>query len=111
MPAILRRTLVVLLALRAVAAPVVLPTPPILSHHEFFVVRMRCWPLQQLQRFSASSKLLLLYTGKNRISSGDKPWLLACWPLCPVSQTLLAAPVSRASTALATNRLAVCLRC
>ena len=112
MPALLKRNLLILLALRAIAAPVALPpSTPSISQHQFFVVRMRCWPFQRLQRFSASSKLLQLYSGKNRVPSGEEAWLLMCWPLRPASLAHLAAPISRASTDLATDRLAVCLRC
>lgn len=102
----------VLLALRAVAAPVVSqPAPFTLSHHRFLVVRMRCWPYQQLQRFSSSSKLLQLYSGKNRVSSEGVHGLLAYSPLHPASQTVLALAVARATVAPATNRLSVCLLC
>lgn len=111
-PAILRRTLVVLLALRAVAAPVVSrPAPSTLSHHQFLVVRMRCWPYQQLGRFSSSSKLLRLYSGKNRVPSSDEQGLLEHPPLHPASQTILTPLVSRALASLTTARLSVCRRC
>ncbi len=112
MPAILRRTLVVLLALRAVAAPVVSrPASCSLSHHQFLVVRMRCWPYQPSQRFSSSSMLQRLYSGKNRGPSENAHGLRPYPPLHPASQTVLALAVDRAPVATATNRLSVCLRC
>jgi hypothetical protein len=109
--ALLKKSLLILLVLRAIAAPVTLPTStPSNSRHPLFVVRMCCWPFQRLQRFSASSKLLQLYSGKNRVPSGEGAWLLLCWPRA-ASRAHLAAPISRASTDPATERLAVCLRC
>jgi hypothetical protein len=111
-PVLLTRTLVLLLALRAVAAPVVLcPSAPPSSHQRFFEIRMRCWPPQRLQRFSSSSKLLQLYTGKNRVTSGETGRFLKRCLLRFTPQPPLPVLVPEASPDVATERLAVCLRC
>lgn len=112
MPALLTRTLVILLVLRAVAAPVALhPSTASPSPHQSFVIRMRCWPFQRLQRFSASSGLLQGCSGKNRLLSGEGSRLLNFWPPRPAPDPYLAVPIPRAPGDVATNRLAVCLRC
>jgi hypothetical protein len=110
--ALLKRTLVILLALRALAAPVGLcPSTPVPSHHRFFAFRMRCWPPQQLQRFSSSSKLLELCTGKSKVTSGAQGRFVTFWRLTPPPQRPSSVPVLEASRDVSTDRSAVCLRC
>ena len=112
MPTLLKRTLVILLALRAIAAPVVLrPSTPTPSQGQCFVIRMRSWPHQRLQRFSATSKLLQLRVGKNRATFVEGCRLLTFCPLRPASCPHVAAPVPGTPENSAMNRLAVCLRC
>ena len=111
-PVLLTRILVLLLAVRAIAAPVALcPSfvPP--SGHRFFVIHMRCWPPQRLQRFSSSSKLLQLCTGKNRVTSSCGCCLLTLWPQRPASKPPFSLLVPEAPGDTPTNRLSVCLRC
>ena len=113
MSALLKRTLVILLALRAVAAPVALcpSNSPSSSQHRFYVVRMRCWPPQRLQRFSASSKLLQLCIGKNRLGFSEGRRYLTLRSPVPASHPRPAAPAPNAFRDSATIRLSVCLRC
>jgi hypothetical protein len=111
-PVLLTRILVLLLAVRAIAAPVALrPSFGAASEHRFFVIHMRCWPPQQLQRFSSSSKLLQLCTGKNKVTSAGGCSLLTLWPQRPASKTPLSLLVPEVPGDTPTNRLTVCLRC
>jgi hypothetical protein len=111
-PSILKWTLVILLVLRAVAAPVGLrPANSHSSHHRSYVIRMRCWPPQRLQRFSATSKLLRLCVGKNKVASRETHRFLTRRPPVSASHSRLASPNPNAFRVWATNRLTVCLRC
>jgi hypothetical protein len=110
-PALLTRTVVLFLALRAIAAPIALPTSsPSSFHHRGFVVRMRCWPPQRFQRFSSTSKLLQLCSGKNKVTSVDHGRFLT---LGHVRSTYrpLSLLVPETFRDVATDRLADCLRC
>ena len=110
MRAHLKRTLVVLLALRAIAAPVTL-RPATHSVKESVVIRMRCWPPQQLQRFSARSKLLQLCPGKNSlIASEEYPVPVGC-PALTALHSCLAVSAPNALSGQTGHRSGVCLRC
>ena len=66
-PVTLTRTLILLLAFRVVGAP--LSPRPGKAHplqHSFYVMRVRSWPPQRLQRYSSNSKLLQLLQGKDK---------------------------------------------
>ena len=87
LPKTLLRSLVILLVLRAVIAPVTVRT--IKAGHlqrARVVMCMRVgWPLQRLERFSSSSKLLKLFQGKHKDQSDASGWWLtarAPWA-CP----------------------------
>ena len=67
-PVSLTRVLVLLLAFRAVIAPLTYrPANSNPSHRNGIVISVRWWPHQRLQRFSGSSKLLRLFRGKNEV--------------------------------------------
>lgn len=67
MIALLRRTIVAPLIVRTIAAPIALrPAADGPSPDYAPTVRVCSWPAQRLQRFSARSKLLRLFQGKNR---------------------------------------------
>jgi hypothetical protein len=72
---------------------------------------MRCWPPQRLQRFSSSSKLLQLFTGKNKLTSAGECPILTLRPQRPASKPPFSLLVPEAPGDTPTNRLAVCLRC
>jgi hypothetical protein len=65
----LSRVLVLLLAFRAVLAPLSYrPSSASESHrHNSLVMSIRWWPPQRLQRFSSNSKLLRLFRGKTEV--------------------------------------------
>jgi hypothetical protein len=66
-PVSLTRVLVILLAFRAVIAPLTYrPASSNPSHRNGIVLSVRWWPPQRLQRFSGSSKLLRLFRGKKK---------------------------------------------
>ena len=66
-PVKLTRILIFLLAFRVVAAPVSFhSTKACLPLRSYVVMRTRCWPPQRLQRFSAASKLLQLFQGRDK---------------------------------------------
>lgn len=108
----LMRILVLLLAFRAIIAPLTFrPTKADSSHHSSLVMRVRWWPPQRLQRFSATSKLLQLFRGKNAIvcdGEGRPRGLLARWPS---PQHPLGAPVASVSRPLPAVPLTTILRC
>jgi hypothetical protein len=67
-PISLTRLLVLLLAFRAVIAPLTYrPANSNPSHRNGIVLSVRQWPPQRLQRFSGTSKLLRLFRGKNEV--------------------------------------------
>lgn len=110
MRAHLKQTLVILLALRVIAAPITLrPATP--SVKQSVVIRMRCWPPQQLQRFSARSKLLQLCLGKNPlIASEEFPVPVGC-PALTALHSYLAVSAPDALSGQTGHRSGVYLRC
>ncbi len=67
------RTLILVLALRAILAPLTFGTTchhP--TNHNALVMRLRHWPPQRLQRLTVSSHLLELFRGKGRAAYGNK---------------------------------------
>jgi hypothetical protein len=77
------RILVLLLAFRAVIAPMTYrPANSNPTHRNGIVLSVRWWPPQRLQRFSSSSKLLRLFRGKKEVVPDGEGWLsrvLAHW--------------------------------
>jgi hypothetical protein len=110
-PVTLARTLVLVLAFRMVGAPLSpRPSKAVPVPHSFYVMRVRCWPPQRLQRFSSNSKLLRLLQGKDKPmpeGAGRLLSLLALWssPQHPLSLDL------ETSRGLAPGRFTDCLRC
>jgi hypothetical protein len=79
----LSRVLVLLLAFRAVIAPLSYRPPGAHQAHRYhaLVMSIRWWPPQRLQRFSSNSKLLRLFRGKTEVvpdgeSRRQRP---VCW--------------------------------
>lgn len=108
MLALLKRSLMILLVLRAIVAPVTLH-PSSSCLRPTVMVRMRCWPPQRLQRFSGASKLLQLCVGKNRPAPDVGPRPADAWPLRAAPGTDLAA--RGFGMPATTARSSACLRC
>ena len=106
----LKRLLVVVLALRVVAAPVGLrPAGGHSSPHQSFTVRARHWLPQRLER--SSSGQLQFCAGRNSITSAGWRSLLTHLPMPSASSLRLARLVTGVCAAAQQDRLAVCLRC
>ncbi len=108
------RTLVLVLCLRAILAPFTYRparTEPFARYS--LVMRARWWPPQRLQRYSASSKLLRLYQGKNRDVSvsgrcGRPSSRFAAWDCSTVPSGAVVAIEPKGFLA---SRQAIVLRC
>ena len=111
-PVSLTRVLVLLLAFRAVIAPLTYrPANSNPSHRNGIVLSVRWWPPQRLQRFSGTSKLLRLFRGKNEVVPDGEVRLqrvVARW-FSPRLHPALIAPCL--SSPLRAVRLTTFLRC
>jgi hypothetical protein len=110
-PVSLTRVLVLLLAFRAVIAPLTYrPAQSNPSHRNGIVISVRWWPPQRLQRFSGSSKLLRLFRGKNEVVPDEEVGLeqiIARW----FAARLLPVVASPLSSSFRAMRLTTFLRC
>jgi hypothetical protein len=111
-PVTLTRVLVLLLAFRAVIAPLTYrPANSNPSHRNGIVMSVRWWPPQRLQRFSGSSKLLRLFRGRNEVAPDAEVRLqrvVARWFSPRPHPALLVASIS---SSLRSVRLTTFLRC
>ncbi len=89
MPGLMTRAVMMLLIVRAIAAPVALrPKTAGYAYVHGLALRVCAWPQQRLQRFSASSKLLQLRQGRNRVvadHSDRPPGFRSVWSARPRS--------------------------
>jgi len=111
-PVSLTRVLVLLLAFRAVIAPLTYrPANSNPSHRNGIVLSVRWWPAQRLQRFSGSSKLLRLFRGRNEVVPDEEVRLqkiVARWFAARLHPALIAPCLS---SPLRAARLTTFLRC
>ena len=108
----LTRTLVFLLALRAIAAPVaVRPSQISPGHRSWLEVRARCWPPQRLARFSSSSKLLQLMKGKDKVASLPSGRFVAFGVFVTPLRFALSSPALGNLRSLSADRASDRLRC
>jgi hypothetical protein len=111
-PVSLTRVLVLLLAFRAVLAPLTYrPANANPTHRNGIVLSVRWWPPQRLQRFSGTSKLLRLFRGKNEVVPDEEVRLqtiVARWFSARLRPVVIA---SCLSSPLHAARLTTVLRC
>src|SRR5262249_54274010 len=113
LPVRLTRLLVIMLALRAAASPVVVAKHSLHHSHIFtLTLRARSWPPQRFQRFSSSSKLLQLYRGRGKpTSQSDAGLLVSRAPVPPPSEEHINACNTESSRSEAIDRSALRPRC